>query len=160
MMKLGTIAFFPADAYTLLGCIGAVIALMYLLYHHRQGRAFRAIAQNVDIARLLGIPLNRTGIYSFAISGGLAGIISVLMAMSLGWVGPALGNTLAIKALVLILFAGMGNLKGGLVGALLIGLAEVMVMTYLPGRWTDAVVFGAIMIVIILKPQGLFGAQA
>lgn len=160
MMKFGVISFSPADIYALLGAIAVVVALLYLLYRHKEGRAFRAMAQNLDIARLLGIPFNRTGVYSFAICGVLAGIIAVLMAMTLGSAGPALGNTLAIKAMVLMLFAGMGNLKGGLICALLIGLAEAMAMTYLPGQWTEAVVFGGIMLVIILKPQGLFGAQA
>lgn len=160
VMKFGVISFSSAHIYTLLGAIAAVIALLFFLYQHKEGRAFRAMAQNLDVARLLGIPFNRTGIYSFAILGILAGMIAVLMAMTLGSAGPGLGDTLAIKAMVLMLFAGMGNLKGGLICALLIGLAEAIAMTYLPGQWTEAVVFGGIMLVIILKPQGLFGAQA
>ena len=79
--------------------------------------------------------------------------------MTLGNASAELGNNLAIKATVLILFAGMGNLKGGLICALLMGVTEALVMAYLPGRWTEAIVFGAIMIVIIIKPHGLFGAR-
>jgi branched-chain amino acid transport system permease protein len=159
IVQFGMITFSLAQVYSLLGSIGVVIGLFYLLYHHKQGRVFRAMAQNLSAARLLGIPVNRTGIYSFAIAGVLAGIIGVFMAMTLGLASASLGNTLAIKALVLMLFAGMGNLKGGLICALLLGLAEALTMAYLPGRWTEAIVFGAIMIVIILKPKGLFGAR-
>ncbi len=159
VVQLGMISFSLAHVYSLLGSIGVVIGLFFLLYHHKQGRAFRAMAQNLGVARLLGIPVNRTGIYSFAIAGVLAGIIGVFMAMTLGMASSSLGNTLAIKALVLMLFAGMGNLKGGLICALLLGLAEAVTMAYLPGQWTEAIVFGAIMIVIILRPKGLFGAQ-
>jgi branched-chain amino acid transport system permease protein len=159
MVRSGMIAFSLAHAYTLIGSVGAVVGLFYLLYRHRLGRAFRAMAQNLDIARLLGIPFNRTGIISFAIAGVLAGIIAVFTSMTLGSASAALGDTLAIKATVLILFAGMGNLKGGLISALLIGVAEALSLAYLPGRWTEAIVFGAIMMVIIIKPNGLFGMK-
>ena len=123
-------------------------------------RAFRAMAQNLDTALLLGIPFTKTGIYSFAIAGVFAGIIGVFMAMTLGSASASLGDLMAIKALVLILFAGMGNLKGGVICALLVGLAESLALAYLPGRWTEAIVFGAMMIAIIAKPQGLFGPRA
>lgn len=158
-VRFGMISFSLGHVYTLLGSIAAVIGLLYLLYRRKEGLAFRAMAQNLETARLLGIPLNKTGIYSFAIGGILAGITGVLMAMTLGSASPALGDSLAIKAMVLILFAGSGNLKGGLICALLMGLAEALISAYLPGRWTDALVFGTMMMVIIIKPQGLFGAR-
>ena len=160
MVRLGMIVFSLGDVYTLLGAIGAVIGLFYFLNHHKEGRAFRAIAQDLHVARLLGIPLNRTGIYSFAICGLLAGLSGVLMAMTLGSAGSGLGDTLAIKAVVLMMFAGMGNLKGGLICAFIMGLAEALAMAYLPGRWTEAVVFSVIMIAIIVRPKGVFGSQA
>lgn len=58
-----------------------------------------------------------------------------------------------------MLFAGMGNLKGGLLSALFMGVVEAMALAYLPGRWTEAVFYGVIMLVIIWKPNGLFGKQ-
>jgi len=159
MMKIGVIVFSLGHIYTLLAAIGIVIALLYFLNHHKQGRAFRAVAQNLDVARLLGIPFNRTGIYGFGICGLLAGFAGVLMAMTLGYAGPALGDSLAIKAMILILFAGMGNLRGGVICALIIGLAEALAMAYLPGRWTEAIIFSVIMMGIIIRPQGIFGAK-
>jgi branched-chain amino acid transport system permease protein len=159
MIQVSAITFSLAHVYTLVGSIGAVFGLFYLLYKRKLGLAFRSMAQNLKVARLMGIPFNRTGIYSFAIAGVLAGIIGVFTAMTLGNASAELGNNLAIKATVLILFAGMGNLKGGLICALLMGVAEALAMAYLPGRWTEAIVFGAIMIVIIIKPHGLFGAR-
>lgn len=160
MIRSGMIAFSLADVYALLGGIAAVIALLYFLYRNKQGRAIRAIAQDVGIARLLGIPFNKTGLYGFAIAGLLAGIIALLITMSLGSASSELGDDIAVKAMILMLFAGMGSLKGGLICALLMGLAEAMALAYLPGRWTEAIFFGIIMIVIIWKPRGLFGAQA
>ena len=159
MFRSGLIYFSMAHVYTLIGGIIAVVALLYFLYHHKQGRAIRAIAQDVNIARLLGIPFKKTGIYGFGLGGLLAGVIALLIAMSLGSASSELGDDIAVKAMILMLFAGMGNLKGGLVSALIMGLAEAMALAYLPGRWTEAIFFGVIMMVIIWKPQGLFGTQ-
>ena len=89
----------------------------------------------------------------------LAGIIAILCIMTLGAGSPALGDTFAVKAIILMLFAGMGNLKGGLLSALFMGVVEAMALAYLPGRWTEAVFYGVIMLVIIWKPNGLFGKQ-
>ena len=158
-VHFGMISISPSYIYALMGSVVAVICLYYLLYHSKQGRAFRAVAQDLNTARLLGIPLNRTGIYSFAVAGLLAGLIGVFLAMTLGAASPSLGDSLAVKAMTLMLFAGLGNLKGGLFCALLFGLAESLTMTYLPGRWTEAIVFGVIMIAIIMRPQGIFGSN-
>ncbi|MGD9118069.1 MAG: branched-chain amino acid ABC transporter permease [Dehalococcoidia bacterium] len=158
--QAGPIFFSLAHVYTILGTIVAVILLFYFLYRHKEGRAMRAVAQDVSKSRLLGVPLNKAGIYSFAIGGLLAGVTAVFMAMTLGSASATLGDSLAIKAIIVALFAGMGNLKGGVICALLIGVAEALVAAYLPGRWTEAIVFGAVMIVIITRPRGVFGTQA
>lgn len=159
MFRHGMIAFSMADIYTLIGCVVAVFTLLLFLYRHKQGRAIRAMAQDRSVATFLGIPFKKTGIYGFAIAGLLAGIAALLMTINLGSTSSEMGETVAIKAMILMLFAGMGNLKGGLISALVMGLAEAMALAYLPGRWTEAIFFGIIMVVIIFKPKGLFGTQ-
>jgi branched-chain amino acid transport system permease protein len=136
-----------------------MIVLLYLLYHSKEGMAFRAMAYHLQIARLLGISVNRTSIYSFAAAGLLGGITAVLLAMSLGSASANLGNTLMFQLLAVLMFAGMGNLKGGVICGVLFGLAITMSVTFLPGRWTEAVVFGLIMIAIMIWPKGIFGTQ-
>ncbi len=159
MVKMGMIVFSRGDIYALLGAVGAVFGLFYFLNHNKEGRAFRAVAQDLNLARLMGIPFNKTGIYSFAIGGLFAGVSGVLIAMTIGSAGPALGDALAVKALILMMVAGMGNLKGGLICAFLLGLTEALTTAYLPGRWTEAIVFSVIMIAIIMRPKGIFGYQ-
>ena len=117
------------------------------------------MAQNTEVARVLGIPFGKTGIYGFAVAGILAGIVGVLMAMSIGSVSAELGDSYAVKGMILVLFAGMGNLKGGLISAVFMGIAESMAIYYLPGRWSQAVFFGVLMLVILWRPQGLFGSR-
>jgi branched-chain amino acid transport system permease protein len=145
--------------YSLIAMVIVLIALRYFLYNNKHGMALRAVAQDINVARLLGIPINKANIFSFGIAGFLGGLTAVLISLSLGYATPALGENLSIKAMAVCLFAGQGNLKGGVVCALLLGLAESMTMSYLPGNWVDAIAFGMIMVAIIWRPEGVFGTE-
>lgn len=159
LFRFGLTTVTRGQVYTLVGSAVAVIALYVVLMRTALGRSIRATAQARWVSRILGIRLTRVGLFSFGIAGLLAGATAVFLAMALGSAGPTLGDTLALKALAVSLFAGLGNLSGGLYGAFVLGIAESMVVAYVPGNWSTAVVFGMIMIVIVLKPQGLFGAR-
>jgi branched-chain amino acid transport system permease protein len=158
-ISFGVIYFTLAEIYALAVGIVSVGILFYFLYRSKQGRAIRAMAQDLDIARSLGIPFNKTGLIGFGIAGALAGVVAICIAMVLEAVSPGSGDGLAVKALVLILFAGMGNLTGGLVCALMLGVVEAMTQAFMPGRWTDAITFGIIMLVILFRPNGVFGSR-
>jgi branched-chain amino acid transport system permease protein len=145
---------------TISGSIVAGIGFFYLLYRTKQGRAFRAMGQSPFAARLLGIPIVKTSIFAYMIAGLLGGISSIFLSMALGSASAVLGDNLALKVMAVALFAGLGNLGGGLVAALVLGLAEGMALAYLPGEWYQAIAFGMIMIIIMIKPKGLFGAMA
>jgi branched-chain amino acid transport system permease protein len=97
---------------------------------------------------------------SYGVAGFLGGVTSVFLAMALGSAYPALGDILAIKIIAVVLFAGAGNLKGGLICGLILGIAESLTTGYLAGQWANAVAFGMIMIVVMFRPQGLFGTRA
>lgn len=157
-ITFGLISFSAANIIAFVMAIIVALVLMWFMYRTQKGRAIRAMAQNLRVAKMLGIPFGQTGILGFALAGLLAAIIAILMIMTIGTCGPALGDTFATKAVILMLFAGMGNLKGGLLSALLMGLVESMSLAYLPGSWTQAIFYGFIMIIIIWKPNGLFGS--
>jgi branched-chain amino acid transport system permease protein len=159
-LQAGLISISLGHIYSIIGSIAAVIALVYFLFRHKLGRAFRAIAQDPGTARLLGIPITKSGIYSFSIAGLLAGIIAIFLIMNLGAASASLGDYLALKGFVVVIVAGNGNLKGGIICGLAIGLAEALAQAYLPGRWTDSIVFGAIMMALMIRPLGLFGPRA
>jgi branched-chain amino acid transport system permease protein len=80
--------------------------------------------------------------------------------MCLGYANAELGDSLAVKSIILMLFEGMGDIKGGILSSILMGVVESMAMAYLPGRWTEAIFYGFIMVVIIIKPNGLFSKRA
>jgi branched-chain amino acid transport system permease protein len=159
-IQFGVAAISTGQLYTFFGTIFAVATFMYLLYWTMTGKAFRAMAQSPFIARLLGIPIIKMGMISYGIAGLLGGVTAVFLAMALGSAYPVLGDLLGIKVIATVLFAGIGNLKGGLICGLILGVAESLTMGYLPGQWSDAVAFGMIMVAVMFKPEGIFGTRA
>jgi branched-chain amino acid transport system permease protein len=158
--KVGIATVTMGQLSTVIGSIVAVVGFLYLLYRTKLGRSFRAIAQSPFAARLLGIPMMRTSIISYAMAGLLAGISAVFLIMTLGSAAAPLGAMLAIKVFAVAMFAGLGNLRGGLICGLILGLAESFVMGYIPGDWVNVVAFGMILGVVLWKPEGLFGLRA
>ncbi|MCX7040983.1 MAG: branched-chain amino acid ABC transporter permease [Spirochaetes bacterium] len=159
LARLGLISIQTGQVWSLAVGIIAVSAFFLLLYKTRTGRAFRAIAEDPNGARLVGIPLLSTGLQSYALSGILGGLIAVLLAMLLGSASPGLGEQVAHKVLAVSIIAGLGNLAGGLVVGLLLGILEAIVQGYISGSWSNAIAFVIMLVVILAKPKGLFGTR-
>jgi branched-chain amino acid transport system permease protein len=160
LIRAGLISISTGQLFTLVGSVAAVGSFLFLLYKSKHGRAFRAIAQSPSTARLLGIPIVKTTLLSYIIAGFLGGITAVFLAMAITAAGPGLSDMLALKIFAIALFAGLGNLKGGLISSFIIGVIESLSLGYISaGRWVEAIVFGAIILVVILKPEGLFGTR-
>jgi branched-chain amino acid transport system permease protein len=159
LVQIGLISIQKGQVWSLGIGIVAVACFFLLLYKSRPGRAFRAIAEDPNGARLVGIPIVRTGLYSYALSGVLGGIIAVLLAMVLGSASPGLGEQVAHKVLAVSIIAGLGNLAGGLVVGLLLGVLEAIVQGYISGSWSNAIAFVIMLVVILAKPKGLFGSK-
>jgi branched-chain amino acid transport system permease protein len=85
--------------------------------------------------------------------------IEILFSMLLGSASPNLGEFVALKVIAVSIVAGLGNLKGGLVCGLLLGIAEAMAMGYISGSWSNAISFILMLMIVLIKPQGLFGTQ-
>lgn len=141
--------------------VGVILLFVFFkfLYKSKYGRILRAVAQDSDVAAMLGISIPKTMFFSFALGGLLAGIVAILMAISLGSASPELGDNITLMCLAILFLAGIGNLKGGLICAIFIGIVEGMVMGYLPGDWTKAFAFSVILVVLLFKPEGIFGSQ-
>jgi len=144
---------------TLFVSIILMLAFFYFLNRSKQGRMLRAVAQDSVVARILGISVPKMSILSFALSGLLAGITAICLAVALGTAGPSLGDQLAIKCLSVLILASVGNLKGGLVCAIILGVLDSMIMGYLPGDWANTSALLVIVGVLMFKPEGLFGAK-
>jgi len=159
LFRVGLISLLSGQVISLAVGVLAVSGVFLLLYKTRQGRAFRAIAEDPAGARLVGIPLLSTGLASYALSGVLGGLIAVLLALMLGYASPGLGEQVAHKVLGVSIIAGLGNLPGGLVVGLALGILEALIQGYLPGSWSNAIAFVVLLVVILAKPRGLFGIK-
>jgi branched-chain amino acid transport system permease protein len=159
ILRVGLISLMGGQVASLVVGVIAVSGIFLLLYKTRPGRAFRAIAEDPNGARLVGIPLLRTGLESYALSGILGGLIAVLLAMLLGYSSPGLGEQVAHKVLAVSIIAGLGNLAGGLVVGLALGIMEALVQGYISGSWSNAIAFVVMLLVILFRPRGLFGIK-
>lgn len=159
LVSIGLISILSGQVASLAVGVVAVSAFFWLLYRTRPGRAFRAIAEDPAGARLVGIPILKTGLESYGLSGFLGGMIAVLLALLLGSASPALGEQVAHKVLAVSIIAGLGNLAGGLVVGLALGVLEAIVQGYVSGSWSNAIAFVVMLVVILARPRGLFGMK-
>jgi len=157
--RLGIINIPRSSVFAWIGGIIVVIAFFYLLYKTNTGRLFRAMAENLQVAKLVGIPILKTSIFSYFIAGLLGGIIAILLSMSIGSASPWLGEYVALKVLAVSIVAGLGNLKGGLIVGLSLGVIESFAIGYVAGSWSNVIAFTIMLIVILIKPSGLFGSN-
>ncbi len=136
----------------------AFLLFSLFLQHTRTGRAMRAISQNREACLVVGVDPHRIAGITFAISAGLAGLASVLV-VPLYSVFPNMGTLLTFKALAAVIMGGFGQIKGALFASYLLGVTEAMAAGFISSSYADLVVFGVMVLVLLLRPQGLFGRR-
>lgn len=139
--------------------LALVVGLTWLVASSRLGRAMRAIAENPTAARVLGINVDRVTATTFAISSALGAVAGALFAMNVNSAQLGMGSAIELKGLAVIIVGGMGSLPGALVGGLVLGLAEVFAIQYIGSSWRDLIAFGLLFVILLVRPQGLFGAR-
>jgi branched-chain amino acid transport system permease protein len=134
-----------------------VVAVGWLVQHTRFGRSLRAVAENLHVARLMGIPARRIVAATFVLSGMLAGAAGVLIGVHYSAVHPFIGADVGLKAIAVMVIGGVTQIWGVLLAGPLVGIAEVMSI-YLGGSEVrDFVVYGLMIATLLLRPQGLLG---
>jgi branched-chain amino acid transport system permease protein len=136
-----------------------MVGLTWLVARSRLGRAMRAVAENPTAARVLGVNVDRVTSVTFAISSALGAVAGVLFALNVNSAQLGMGSAIELKGLAVIIVGGMGSLPGALVGGLLLGLAEVFAVQYIGSSWRDLIAFGLLFVILLLRPQGLFGGR-
>lgn len=137
------------------GAFALVLALHLFLTRTITGMTIMATAQNREGASLMGIDATHVGMLTFAISGALAAMAATLYA-PIGLVFPSMGNLMITKAFVIIILGGMGSVPGAIVGGLIIGFAEAFSAFYISTDYQDIVAFVLLVVILSLRPQGLF----
>ena len=142
---------------TIVVTIAAMVALTLLVQKTRLGKAMRAVSEDMGAAQLMGISLNKTISFTFAVGSALAGIGSVLYLCAYSQASPTMGSMLGLKAFVAAVLGGIGSIPGAMLGGFAIGLLEALVAAVGLSVWKDGVVFAILILVLLIKPTGILG---
>lgn len=137
-----------------------VILLQFIVYKTKMGKSMRAASQDMEAASLMGINVNNTISFTFALGSALAGIAGVLVAISYPSITPYIGVMPGLKSFVAAVLGGIGSIPGALIGGILIGILETLSKAYISTSFSDAIVFGILILILLVKPSGLLGKKA
>ena len=161
VLDIGGVNLVRSDIFAVVVTVPLLIALLYFVGQTKYGKAMRATAQDPDAARLMGINVDRTIGLTFLLGGLLAGAAGLIYALYNGTVQFNQGFTAGLIAFTAAVMGGIGNLKGAVVGGLIIGIIQQTVESRLDNgsAWAPAVVFAILVLVMVFRPQGLFGEE-
>jgi branched-chain amino acid transport system permease protein len=154
--RIGPLFVSTTQVFIMAISILSMIILHLFISRTRYGMAMRAVAENVEIANVLGINTDAVIMLTFAVASALAGIAGVLVGVAYTAVSPFMGINMAVKGLAIMLVGGLGSIYGAMVGGLLLGIVEVLCVAYAASSYRDAVAFGLMIVILIVRPRGLF----
>ncbi len=142
---------------TIVACFVIVGCLSLFINKTKPGQAMLAVSEDKGAAQLMGINVNGTIALTFAIGSGLAAIAGVLLCSAYPSLMPTTGSMPGIKAFVAAVFGGIGSIPGAMIGGILLGVIEIFGRAYISSQMADAIVFAVLIVVLLVKPTGLFG---
>jgi branched-chain amino acid transport system permease protein len=134
-----------------------MVALTLFVQRTKTGKAMRAVSFNRDAASLMGIPVNRIITITFAIGSALAAAAGVLVGLTNPKIEPLMGIMPGVKAFVAAVLGGIGSIPGAVIGGLVMGVSEYLVVGYISSTYRDAIAFVILILVLLVKPAGLLG---
>ena len=155
----GQLTISPVAIVTVLACVIIMVALTLFTGKTKMGKAMRAVSEDKGAAQLMGINVNSTISLTFAIGSGLAAIAGVLLCSAYPTLMPTTGSMPGIKAFTAAVLGGIGSIPGAMLGGILLGIIEKLAQTYISTELSDAIVFGVLILVLIVKPTGLLGKK-
>lgn len=158
-LKIGSLNISGLTIVTLLVTTVAMIALTLFINRTKAGSAMRAVSEDKGAAELMGINVNGTISLTFAIGSALAAVAGILFICQYESLKPTLGALPGIKAFVAAVLGGIGSIPGAMLGGIVLGLIESLAKAYISTKISDAIVFGVLVIVLLVKPSGLLGRK-
>ncbi|MCI7211293.1 MAG: branched-chain amino acid ABC transporter permease [Ruminococcus bromii] len=166
VVPFGSVSLFNGDLIitgesivTVAACVVIMICLTVFTKKSRMGKAMRAVSEDKDAAQLMGINVNKTIAITFAIGSALAAIAGVLLCSAYPALTPTTGSMPGIKAFTAAVFGGIGSIPGAMIGGVLLGVIEIFSKSYISSELADAIVFGVLIVVLLVKPTGLLGKE-
>ena len=140
--------------------IALMLLLGYVMRYTQVGRGLRAVAENPRAARLMGLDVDRMISLTLIISSALGGLAGILFGLALGDISPYIGrDNVEVRGLAVIVLGGMGSIPGAVIGGYLLGVIEVLALVLIGSNARGGVAFAALFLMLILRPQGLFGTR-
>ncbi|HBK54416.1 branched-chain amino acid ABC transporter permease [Syntrophomonas wolfei] len=136
-----------------------MIGLQFMVQKTRIGKAMRACSQDLDASYLMGINVNRVISFTFAVGSALAAAGGVMVGVYYNAVWPYMGMMAGLKAFAAAVMGGIGSIPGAMIGGLSLGIMEIMGVAYLSSSYKDAIAFGMLILVLLIRPQGLMGQK-
>ena len=142
---------------TILVSLAVLVVLQWFVHKTKEGQAMLAVAQDRGAATLMGINVNHTISLTFAIGSALAAIAGALLCSAYPTLTPYTGAMPGIKAFVAAVLGGIGSIPGAMIGGIVLGIIEILARTYISSQLSDAIVFGILVVVLLVKPTGILG---
>ena len=158
-VQFGDLQITHVTLVTIIACVVIMIALTLFTEKTKLGTAMRAVSEDKGAAQLMGINVNTTISMAFAIGSALAAIAGVLLCSAYPMLVPTTGSMPGIKAFTAAVFGGIGSIPGAMLGGILLGIIETFCRAYISMELSDAIVFGVLIVVLLVKPAGLLGKQ-
>jgi branched-chain amino acid transport system permease protein len=156
-LRLGPVTIGSMQVVVLAASVLLVAVLGFVIQRTRMGRAVRAVAENRDVARLLGVSASGVTLLVFILSGALAGAAGVLIGLHYAAITPYVGVETGLKAIAIMVVGGVTRIWGALAVGPLIGMLEVLTVAYGGSQIRDLVVYGFMILILLVRPQGLLG---
>lgn len=134
-----------------------MVLLNYIINYTKTGKAMRAVSFDMQAASLMGISVNKTIAFTFALGAVLAGAGGVLYASAYPQIAPTMGTMPGLKAFVAAVLGGIGSVPGAMLGGYILGIAETMTKGFLSSQFADAISFSILIIILLVKPTGIMG---
>lgn len=157
LFSIGAIEIKSFDVTVLIVSVLAMLALQFLIFKTKLGKAMRAVSANSSVASLMGVNPDKIIAFTFIVGSCLAAIGSILVGMKYPKIDPLMGMMIGMKAFVAAVLGGIGNVGGAVLGALIMGLSEEMVVAYISSTYRDAFAFGILIVILIFRPAGILG---
>lgn len=160
VIHAGPVTFTTVELTIFLAAIVLMLVLSWVLRATPLGRRIRAVAEDRVAAALLGVNLELTIAATFFIASSLGGAAGVLTALRYNSITLDMGGPIELKGLAVIILGGMGSVTGAVIGGFILGAVETLAIAYGLSEWRDAILFGVMFLLLVLRPTGLFGKRA
>ncbi len=137
--------------------LSLMMILQFIIYRTKVGKAMRSVSFSHENASLMGIDVDRIIAFTFVLGSSLAAAAGILVGLAYPRIDPLMGLLFGLKAFVAAVFGGIGNIPGAIVGALIMGLSEEMVVGYFSSTYRDALAFCLLILILLVRPAGIFG---